>query len=69
MSFPEWGLKKYPDGDDPAYIDGMGAIFDRRDVAFETCFNVDVKIRLYLPLGTQSPLALAAFKKWFGNGS
>ena len=69
MSFPEWGLKKYPNGDDPAYIAGMGAIFDRRDVAFETYFNVDVKIRPYLPLGRQTPLALAAFKKWFGNRS
>jgi hypothetical protein len=69
MSFPEWGLKKYPNGDDPAYIAGMGAIFDRRDVAFETYFNVDVKIRPYLPLGRQTPRALAAFKKWFGNRS
>lgn len=69
MSFPEWGLKKYPNGDDPAYIAGMGAIFDRRDVAFETYFNVNLKIRPYLPLGTQTPLALAAFKKWFGNRS
>ena len=42
MSFLEWGLNKFPDGDDPACSDGMGAIFDRRDVAFETCFNVDV---------------------------
>jgi hypothetical protein len=69
MSFPEWGLKKYPNGDDPAYIDGMGAIFDRRDVAFETYLNVNLVIRPYLPLGTQTPLALAAFKKWFGNDS
>jgi hypothetical protein len=67
MSFPEWGLKKVPSGDDPGYIDGMGAIFDRRNVAFEVYFNVDVKIRPYLPLGTQTPLALKAFKKWFGN--
>jgi Glycosyl hydrolase family 26 len=69
MSFPEWGVKLVPNGDDPAYIDGMGAIFDRRDVAFETYFNVDVKIRPYLPLGTRTPRALAAFKKWFGNNS
>jgi hypothetical protein len=69
MSFPEWGLKKYPNGDDPAYINGMGAIFDRRNVAFEAYFDVNLKIRPYLQLGTQSPLALAAFKKWFGNRS
>jgi hypothetical protein len=69
MSFPEWGLKKVPNGDDPAYIAGMGAIFDRRDVAFETYFNVDVVIRPYLPLGAQTPRALIAFKKWFGNNS
>jgi hypothetical protein len=67
MSFPEWGLKKVPAGDDPGYIDGMGAIFDRRDVSFEVYFNVDVKIRPYLALGTGSPLALKAFKKWFGK--
>jgi hypothetical protein len=69
MSFPEWGLKKFPNGDDPAYIDGMGSIFDRRDMAFETYFNVDVKIRPYLALGKQTPRALVAFKKWFGGGS
>jgi hypothetical protein len=69
ISFPEWGLKKYPNGDDPGYIDGIGAIFDRRDVAFEAYFNVNLIIRPYLPLGTQTPLALAAFKKWFGKGS
>lgn len=68
MSFPEWGLKKDPNGDDPAYIDGMGAIFDRRDVAFETYFDVDVKIRPYLALA-QAPHALAAFRKWFGTGA
>jgi hypothetical protein len=67
MSFPEWGLKKYPNGDDPGYINGMGAIFARRDVAFEAYFNVNVKIRPYLPLGTQTPHSLAAFKRWFGN--
>jgi hypothetical protein len=68
MSFPEWGLKKYPNGDDPSYINEMGAIFDRRNMAFETYFNVNLKIRPYLALGTQAPRALAAFKKWFGNG-
>ncbi len=68
MSFPEWGLKKIPNGDDPGYIDGMGAIFTRGNVAFETYFNVDVKIRPYLALGPQAPLALAAFRKWFGTG-
>jgi hypothetical protein len=67
MSFPEWGLKKVPSGDDPGYIDGMGAIFDRRNVSFEVYFNVDVKIRPYLGLGTGTPLALKAFKKWFGS--
>lgn len=67
MSFPEWGLKKVPAGDDPGYIAGMGAIFDRRDVSFEVYFNVDVKIRPYLALGTGSPLSLKAFTKWFGK--
>ncbi|MCU1364349.1 MAG: hypothetical protein JWM55_2177 [Acidimicrobiaceae bacterium] len=67
MSLPEWGLKKYPAGDDPAYINGIGAMFARRDFAFEAYFNVDVKIRPYLALGTQTPKSLVAFKKWFGG--
>jgi beta-mannanase len=66
MSLPEWGLKKEPSGDDPSYIDGIGAMFDRRDFAFEAYFNVDVKIRPYLALGN-APKSLAAFKKWFGS--
>lgn len=67
MSFPEWGLKAFPSGDDPGYIAGIGATFTRRNFAFETYFNVDVKIRPYLALGPTSPLSMAAFRKWFSG--
>jgi len=66
MSFPEWGLKAFPSGDDPGYIDGIGANFTRRDFAFETYFNVNVRIRPYLALGPSAPSSLKAFKVWFG---
>jgi len=69
MSLPEWGLKAYPNGDDPEYIDGIGATVARRDFAFQSYFNVNVKIRPYLALGPDAPLALKAFKKWFGDRS
>ena len=39
MSFPEWGLAKSPSGDDPQYIDGIGAAFDNDDFAFESYFD------------------------------
>jgi len=66
---PEWGLEAYPSGDDPGYIDGIGATFRRRDFAFESYFDVNLKIRPYLGLGPNSPRALKAFQKWFGNRS
>jgi hypothetical protein len=69
MSLPEWGLEAYPSGDDPGYIDGIGATFRRRDFAFESYFDVNLKIRPYLGLGPNSPRALKAFQKWFGNRS
>jgi hypothetical protein len=68
MSLPEWGLEA-PAGDDPGYIDGIGATVARRDFAFETYFDVDRKIRAYLPIGSRTPLSLVAFKKWFGGSS
>jgi hypothetical protein len=69
MSFPEWGLMLIPSGDNPGYINGIGATIAGRDVAFETYFDANLEIRPYLPLGTRTPLALAAFQKWFSNGS
>jgi beta-mannanase len=68
MSLPEWGLMA-PPGDNPGYIDGIGSTIARRDFAYETYFDANLKIRPYLPLGSRTPLSLAAFRKWFGDGS
>jgi hypothetical protein len=65
MSFPEWGLDQVPNGDDPAYIDGIGSTFTRGDFAFESYF--DAGDDGTLQLGPATPLSLAAFQKWFGN--
>jgi hypothetical protein len=65
MSFPEWGLLQVPNGDDPAYINGIGSTFTRSDFAFESYF--DARDSGNLQLGPATPLSLAAFQKWFGN--
>jgi len=65
MSFPEWGLYSSPAGDDPGYVDGIGATVANGDFAFEAYF--DVVNDGTLPLGSHTPLSLAAFQKWFGN--
>jgi len=65
MSFPEWGLESAPAGDDPAYIDGVGSRFASGNFAFEAYFNAGAQGTL--PLGSNTPLSLAAFQKWFGN--
>jgi beta-mannanase len=64
MSFPEWGLESSPAGDDPAYIDGVGATVANRNFAFEAYFNAGAQGTL--PLGSNTPLSNAAFQKWFG---
>jgi beta-mannanase len=67
MSLPEWGLSSIPSGDDPAYINGIGATVASNDFAFETYFDgsgTDVKA---LNLGPGTPLSLAAFQQWFGS--
>ncbi len=69
MSLPEWGLAPTPAGDDPGYIDGIGSTVASGDFAFETYFDANVIIRPYLPLGSRTPLSLAAFQKWFGHDS
>jgi hypothetical protein len=65
MSFPEWGLLQDPNGDDPAYINGIGSAFTRGDFAFESYF--DAGDDGSLQLGPATPASLAAFQKWFGN--
>jgi hypothetical protein len=65
MSFPEWGLLQIPNGDDPAYINGIGSTFTKGDFAFESYF--DAGDSGTLQLGPATPLSLAAFRKWFGS--
>lgn len=65
MSFPEWGLDSTPNGDDPAYIDGVGSTVANGDFAFESYF--DAGAGGTMPLGSGTPLSVAAFQKWFGN--
>ena len=65
MSFPEWGLSATPNGDDPAYIDGIGAAVANEDFAFEAYF--DAGAQGMMMLGSSTPLSVTAFQKWFGN--
>jgi hypothetical protein len=65
MSFPEWGLSTTPNGDDPAYIDGIGSAVANGDFAFEAYF--DAGSQGMMMLGSTTPLSIAAFHKWFGN--
>jgi hypothetical protein len=69
MSFPEWGLSSIPSGDDPAYIDGMASAVENKDFAFETYFDGAGKNIKAIPLSSQTPLSVAAFQQWFGNGT
>jgi hypothetical protein len=64
MSFPEWGLAT-TNGDDPAYINGIGSTVASNDFAFEAYF--DAGAGFSVPLGSGTPLSLVAFQKWFGN--
>jgi beta-mannanase len=70
MSLPEWGLATVPAGDDPAYINGVGSKVENGDFSFQTYFDggggPNSKA---LGLSSRTPLADAAYKKWFGNGS
>jgi hypothetical protein len=63
MSFPEWGLLADPDGDDAAYISGIGSTMAREDFSFETYFDAgDDGI---LQIGPGTPLSLPVFHRWF----
>ncbi len=66
MSLPEWGLESSPAGDDPAYIDGIGAAFSNHDYAFEAYF--DAGAQGTMELGPSTPLSLVEFQKWFAQG-
>jgi hypothetical protein len=65
MSFPEWGLSSSPNGDDPAYIDGIGAAVANGDFSFEAYFDAGAQGMMIL--GSTTPLSLAAFQHWFGT--
>ena len=67
MSFPEWGLLTKPSGDDPNFIDGVGATFTTKDFAFETYFDISGGRSKVLPLGPRTPLSIPAYQRWFGN--
>jgi len=64
MSFPEWGLLHDPNGDDAAYINGMGQTFATGNFAFETYYDTGGVNTL--KVGPATPLSLVAFRKWFG---
>ncbi len=66
MSLPEWGLSSIPAGDDPAYINGIGAQVDGGNFAFETYFDAG-GLGKNLPLTTSTPKSLVAYRKWFGT--
>lgn len=66
MSLPEWGLSSIPAGDDPAYINGIGAMVARGNFAFETYFDAG-GLGKNLPLTAKTPESLLAFRKWFGS--
>jgi hypothetical protein len=65
MSFPEWGLANGANGDDPAYINGIGATVANNDFAFEAYFDAGTGLGVILGPGT--PQALVAFQNWFGT--
>jgi hypothetical protein len=67
MSLPEWGLSSIPSGDDPAYIDGIGATIASHDFAFETYFDGTGPGVMAINLGPKTPLSLSAFRRWFGS--
>lgn len=65
MSFPEWGLVSSPGGDDAAYVDGIGSTVTNGNFAFQSYF--DDGDSGTLPLGSNTPLSVAQYIKWFGN--
>jgi hypothetical protein len=67
MSLPEWGLSSIPSGDDPGYINGIGATVARHNFAFESYFDGTGPNVKALVLSTSTPLSVAAFRNWFGT--
>lgn len=70
MSFPEWGLMSSPNGDDPAYVDGVGAAVASGDFAFQSYFDANesgASSPSVMILGPTTPLSLVNYQKWFGS--
>ena len=64
MSFPEWGLVSSSNGDDAAYVNGIGTAVATGNFAFQAYFDSgDDGI---MQLGSSTPLATAAYAKQFG---
>jgi beta-mannanase len=64
MSLPEWGLVANSGGDDPGYINGVGAAVAGGDFAFQAYFDAgDDGIP---ELGPTTPQATAAYGRQFG---
>ena len=63
MSFPEWGYLYGPIKDDPGYFNGIGTTVAHRDFAFESYYDYQ---KPHPRLGPNTPLSLAAFRRWFG---
>ena len=67
MSLPEWAPVDAANagvGDDGYYVSGIGSYVHTNDVAFQSYF--DTGAQGTLPLGTQYPASLAAYKAAFG---
>ncbi len=59
LSIPEWGVMS-TQGDDPAYVTGMGSFVATHDVAYESYYDVGDANVYQLDPG-QAPLSLAAY--------
>ena len=70
VAFPEWGLAIRGDGhgmgDDPTYIEEMGAWTSSHSVAFAIYFNFDVAGQVDAITDGRFPASLAAFRSTFG---
>ena len=63
MSFPEWGLLQSPNGDNAAFINGIGSTIAKGNFSFEVYF--DDGHSGTLQVGPETPSSLVAFQKWF----
>jgi Glycosyl hydrolase family 26 len=63
IAFPEWGVTRRNQPDDPSYVDGIGKIAQGKDFSFQAYFDVD---RVHVvSLNMSVPRSLAAYRFWF----